>query len=111
MSKRKAPVVTRLQIGPYSFPVDYVSGLVDPIKLDESVDGLISVGLHKFTVEADMPSLSQAQTMWHEIIHAFCTMMGRKHFDEGTINALAYFLLDVIRRNPDLVKLCLIKEE
>ena len=102
--KRAPPTVTNIRLGPYDIPVRYVERLEN--RAGERLLGAINMDEKKLDIDTPLPLLTQAHCLWHEIIHSFSHLTGREHFDESTINALAHFILDVMRRNPEFVELC-----
>jgi hypothetical protein len=56
-------------------------------------------------IEDAQASQVKVATLWHEIVHGLLFGAGQyeANGDEGLVNALAYGLVDLLRRNPDLV--------
>lgn len=57
-------------------------------------------------VRSDLSPQKQAETLWHEVLHAAYHGAGLtvgEHFEERTVNALTFTTLQVIKDNPDLL--------
>ena len=70
------------------------------------IDGQIDHGTAEITIKANMGRQIQVQTILHEIIHAIEVQTGRRHeLKEPIIDALAFGIYQVLRDNPQLVKM------
>jgi len=90
-----------VQVGPYAFAVSKVDEIV---AIDEEVDGLIRTDRLTIEIKDHLGSDYEAECLIHECLHAvwFQTRLPDKG-EEEIVKRLAPALLDLIRRNPDLV--------
>ena len=108
-------MIEKLQIGPVTYAVVVVPDLRsafndegEPIEGDEENGKLLNgqIIYHRMTIElnANLPVAFQPIVLLHEAIHGVLSHAGIEH-DEGTVQALGYGLVDLLRDNPDLVRL------
>lgn len=100
----------RVQVGPYSFTIDF-----DPITHNsveiaegEKLYGRVDFPSQTINVNPGQEKDSLADTILHEILHAVIYISGlQKRFEgnseEELITPMATTLLDTLRRNPKLV--------
>jgi hypothetical protein len=70
------------------------------------LDGQIDHGAALINIKANMDKQVQAQTLLHEILHGIEVQTGRRReLKEPMIDALAYGIYQVMRDNPQLVKM------
>lgn len=91
-----------VKIGAFNYSVEYVSDLRDS---SGKLDGRIRHGQTSIQIDADMNHQATAQTLLHEVIHAIATQIGVPNLKEEVVDALAYGVYQVIRENPQLVKM------
>jgi hypothetical protein len=106
-TKSRAPASIR--IGPIDFAVDVREDLRED---DRALDGQIRYGETTIRLHADLAHQAQVQTLLHEVVHGMLTQMGRAKMckDEELVDALAFSLYQVIRDNPDLVRMIMEKK-
>jgi hypothetical protein len=91
-----------LKIGAILYGVEFVPDLSDD---KGKIDGQISYGQAKIRISKSLNEQVQAQTLLHEIIHGIEEHSGRQELKEPVINTLAYGIYQVLRDNPELVKM------
>jgi hypothetical protein len=70
------------------------------------LDGQIDHGAALISIKANMDKQVQVQTLLHEILHSIEAQTGRRHeLKEPMIDALAYGIYQVMRDNPELVRM------
>jgi hypothetical protein len=91
-----------LKIGAFRYSVVYVKDLKrDEVKLD----GHLHHSQTRISLDADMNAQATTQTLLHETIHAIATQIGRQELREGIVDALAFGIYQVLRDNPELVRM------
>ncbi len=91
-----------LKIGALHYSVVYVKDLKrDEIKLD----GHLHHNQTRISLDAGMNHQATTQTLLHETIHAIAAQIGRQELREGIVDALAFGIYQVLRDNPELVRM------
>jgi Zn-dependent peptidase ImmA (M78 family) len=92
-----APRSFKLRVGSIDYTVAYVKDLRDP---DSGVPlfGLLMLSTGTISIEANMASQAQQQTLWHEILHAFLFQAGIRSemHNEVQIDVLAYGVMGLL---------------
>jgi hypothetical protein len=92
-----------VKVGAIHYKVSYVPDLKDD---GRPLDGQVDHGLAEISIKANLGEQIQVQTILHEVIHAIETQTGRHHeLKESMIDALAFGIYQVMRENPQLVKM------
>ena len=102
---RLSPVIETIKkrSGGIEYEVEYVPDLRDG---DARLNGWIQYDPSKISIEAKLGEQMTAQVVWHEILHGIATQAGRHNeLKENTIDALAYGIVQVLRDNPELVRM------
>lgn len=93
-------------IGPLTFrvtdaPMDHMIAVLDDM---EKTWGVIKYASGTIILDPDQTDSHKRMTLLHEVMHGCWHIGDRSHKnDEKAIRSLAAPLLDVLRRNPDLV--------
>lgn len=74
-----------------------VSSIDQPIKTVHS-SGYIDFDRQNIEINQELPDITRRVTLLHEILHA-CLYQVKREDNEELIHALAYILLDVMRKN------------
>jgi len=92
-----------VQIGPIKFTVRFV----DDLRAEDGrgLDGWIKYGQSSISIDSNVGPQRARQTLWHEVIHGIFDNAGIEQPPEGTVDALANGVMDVLMRNPALVEL------
>jgi hypothetical protein len=96
----------KIQIGPLSFSVtddkvEHNQAVVDDL---DATYGRIQYAQGKIVLDPDQNEGHRRYVLLHEVLHGCWHIGDRSHKnDEKAIRALTGPLLDVLRRNPDLV--------
>ncbi len=91
-----------LKIGAIRFKVVYVPDLHAK---DEKADGYIQHHNTRISLEASMNHQATTQTLLHEAVHAIAAQIGKQNMNENTVDALAYGVYQLMRDNPELVRM------
>ena len=95
--------IAAVKVGPVIYSVEYVKDLQDD---GRPLDGQIDHGLAAISIKENMNEQVKVQTLLHEIIHSIEAQTGRRReLKEAMIDALAFGVYQVIRENPQLVKM------
>jgi hypothetical protein len=93
-----------VKVGPFRFEVRDVPKLVNDD--DQLVDGYLDHSRTEILLDADLSNDSRLATLIHEIVHEKVEIQcGHNLRDDGLIDAIAFSWIEVMRDNPDLVKL------
>jgi hypothetical protein len=96
--------MANVKVGPFRFEVRDVPKLVNDE--DEPVDGYLDHSRTEILLDADLSNDSRLATLIHEIVHEKVEIQcGHNLRDDGLIDAIAFSWIEVMRDNPDLVKL------
>jgi hypothetical protein len=88
--------------GPIQYKVAYVKNLqLGDVKLD----GHLWHNQTRISLDAEMNEQATAQVLLHEVVHALAAQMGRQNLKEDVVDALAYGVYQVMRDNPELVRM------
>ena len=106
---RPKPFPKAVQVGPYRYTVECDQAAID--RAGQEMGGNLAGHANHAALRIDLaPDLArdyEAETLLHEVLHGvFCvTGIGRDFRDaeEPIVARMAPMLLDVLRRNPDLV--------
>jgi len=100
-------MIDYVQIGPIRYAVHLVEDLhdFDGEGKRHGLDGHIKYGPCELQIEQALNSQRAVQVLWHEILHGIMTGAGLGDHDEKVIDVLSHGLMDVLQRNPDLIKL------
>lgn len=100
-------MVQSVKIGGIYYSVEVVPELRDG---DIRLNGWIQYDLSKISLDAKMGEQMAFQTLWHEILHGIATQAGRNsELKEPMIEALAHGIVQVLKDNPDVVKMSIQK--
>lgn len=91
-----------LKIGAIRYSVAYVKDLK---RDDQKLDGHLHHNQTRISLDADMNHQAMTQTLLHETVHAIATQIGRQSLNEGVVDALAFGIYQVLRDNPELVRM------
>lgn len=96
-------MIASLKIGPITFAVSEVEGLVVGGK---TVWGDANMGDSTITVEESLAPGPKCATLLHEVVHVALDYAGYREIaqNEGVVNSLAHSLLQVLRDNPEFVE-------
>lgn len=93
-----------IKIGPFAFTVRYVPKLVNDD--DKPVDGYLDHCRTEILLDADLSDDARLSTLVHEIVHEKVEIQcGHDLRDDGLIDAIAFSWIEVLRDNPELVRL------
>jgi hypothetical protein len=95
--------IDSIQIGPIKFTVQFVDNL--HAEDGRGIDGWIRYAQSTISVDSSVGPQRARQTIWHEVIHGIFDSAGIEQPPEGTVDALANGVMDVLMRNPALVEL------
>ena len=95
--------IDSIQIGPIIYKVQFVDNL--HAEDGRGIDGWIRYGQSTISVDSSVGPQRARQTIWHEVIHGLFDNAGIAQPPEGTVEALANGVMDVLMRNPALVDL------
>lgn len=101
-----AEIPSSVQVGPYRFAVtqDQVAYERKAVADHAATWGYIEYGRLRIILNPDQAEDHMRVTLLHEILHAVEDVTDQRHHrTEEIIRQLAAPLLDVLRRNPDLV--------
>lgn len=109
VAREAPPMIDHVQIGPIRYAVHLVEDLhdFDSDGKRQGLDGHIKYGSCEVQIEQILNPQRALQVLWHEVLHGIMTGAGLGGHDEKTIEVLSHGLVDVLQRNPDLVKLTL----
>jgi hypothetical protein len=94
--------VDKVKVGAIQYSVAYIPDLKDD---RGKLDGRIRHSTTEIQLESGMNHQATAQTLLHEIVHAVATQIGHQDMKEGMVDALAYGIYQVMRDNPQLVRM------
>jgi hypothetical protein len=95
-----------VQIGPYRFAVTDDQAAYDRKAVDDQTAcwGFIEYGRLRIIISPEQAEDHKRAALLHEVLHGVEDISDQRHeHDELIIRQLAATLLDVLRRNPDLV--------
>jgi hypothetical protein len=93
-----------VKIGGIDYSIERVRDLRD--EDGKKLDGRITYNATHIKIDSDTSDQAFVQILWHEILHGIETQAGRcGEVKEPTIDALAFGIIQVMRDNPQLVKL------
>jgi Zn-dependent peptidase ImmA (M78 family) len=90
-----------VKIGPIKYQIVEEPGLCNRDH-DIILDGVISYSESKISIEANLLPQAKRHTLWHEVTHAILMQAGIVEHDERLVTALAYGIMDVLQKNPEL---------
>jgi hypothetical protein len=103
-------IPTHVDIGPHRFTIDS-SPETGHLLHDENSNGDSRPDRLLVRIDPDRPHTKVAETLLHELIHCVWSTtplrMGEDEHEEEVVSALTPWLLEMLRRNPDLVA-CLV---
>jgi hypothetical protein len=91
-----------VKIGAVFYGVEYVQDLQDH---GCPLDGQIEYNQANIKIKANMDEQIQVQALLHEVIHGINAQAAIPAMKETTIDALAYGIYQVMRDNPELVRM------
>jgi hypothetical protein len=91
-----------VKVGAIHYKVSYVPDLKDD---KGKLDGRIRHSQTEIHIDAGMNHQATTQTLLHEVVHAVVTQLGKQGAPEGLVDSLAYSIYQVMRDNPQLVKM------
>ena len=94
--------IAEIKIGPIYYAVEYVE---DFRRNGEKLDGRLQHGRTTITIEAALNHQAATQTILHEVVHAIAAQIGVPNMKEEVVDALAFGVYQVVRENPQLVKM------
>ena len=96
-----------LKIGPMRYDVTEKQDLhtVDEQGVKRFLHGHIVYDALEIRVNADQAAERKIVTLWHEAIHGLCANAGIDDEDEQVVIALGFGLVQLVRDNPELVRL------
>jgi hypothetical protein len=98
-------MINTVKIGPLEYSVIEVEDLHITNGEEQKVRLMGNIDYDKCVISL-LPNLASAHgavTLIHEVIHAI-TLQSRQDISEDLIDVLSHGLVDVLRRNPDLVE-------
>jgi hypothetical protein len=93
----------RVKIGPLSFRIQYSNSPKND--KGEDVDGNLLHNIGIIQIDALMSEDAKLQTILHEIVHEKLEIQCGHDLKEGLVDAIAFSWLEVMRDNPELVKM------
>jgi hypothetical protein len=96
--------IASVKVGGFQYKIVYIQNLRDD---DGKLDGRIHHGKTIIQVEDDLSPQAMPQTILHEVVHAIHVQIGRteQNKDESYVDALAHSIYQVMRDNPELVRM------
>ena len=98
-----AKKIDRVKIGAIQYKVEYVKELKSPD--GRLLDGHLHHNQTRISLDVDMNPQATTQVLLHEVVHALAAQMGRQNLKEDIVDALAFGFYQVMRDNPELVKM------
>jgi hypothetical protein len=96
--------MANIKIGAFRFEVRDVPKLADDD--DRLVDGYLDHSRTEILLDADLSNDARLATLVHEIVHEKVEIQcGHNLRDEGLIDAIAFSWIEVMRDNPELVRM------
>lgn len=93
-----------VKIGAIDYTVETVENLQD--EEGKKLDGRITYNMTTIRVDSETSPQAFVQILLHEILHGIETQSGRNgEIEEPTIDALAFGIYQVMRDNPELVRM------
>jgi hypothetical protein len=100
--------MAKIKIGPLYYRVQEVKDLFDgPRKLD----GRISYSLTTIQIDSTLGFQARNHTLLHEIVHGVAGQLGFPDLEEELVDRIAFAAYQVIRDNPEFVRLLIRKEK
>jgi hypothetical protein len=90
-----------LRIGPFTFKVEFGKPVGDE---GRSIDGRLWHSHSTIVINSDLHEQPRKQTLLHEIVHEIAIQAGQE-ITEGMVDAIAFGWYQVMRDNPDLVRM------
>ena len=97
----KPLAVSSLKIGAFTYTVILAHDLK---RGDEKMDGHLEHSKSSITLDDDMDKQATTQTLLHEVVHEIAIQSGQD-LSEGQVDAIAYGWIQVMRDNPELVRM------
>lgn len=97
----------RIKIGLRNYKVTFLDHAI----LDDGsvYTGQIRYSAEEILVSKDQTPLGVRQTLTHEVVHAILRNIGQSEVGEEIVDGVANGVLEVLRRNPDMVQFLLEK--
>ncbi len=98
-----------VQIGPISYAVNMTQEAIGKARKEcgeTEMMGGIKYSQQDIVIDPDIAPDQKADTLLHEVLHGIVSNCGLKDKplgEEDCLGALSFALLDVLRRNPELV--------
>ena len=93
---------TTLKIGAFTFSVTYLPNLTSDD--NKKIDGHLWHSKAIIEIDKDLERQPKTQTLLHEIVHEIAIQAGQD-LTEGQVDALAFGWYQVMRDNPELVRM------
>ena len=93
----------QIRIGSLAFSIRSVPRLANDN--DERVDGYLDHSKGLILLDDDLGEDARLATLLHEIVHEKVEIQCGHVLSEGLIDAIAFGWLEVMRENPDLVRM------
>jgi len=91
-----------IKVGAIRYAVKTLTSLADH---ERKLDGRVRHASTQINLDADLNDQATVQTMLHEIVHIVAIQLGHPALEEDIVDAVAYAAYQVLRDNPDLVKI------
>jgi hypothetical protein len=99
---------TTIKIGAIYYEVVAVEKLLD--EKHSKLDGSVRHARTQISLEVDMNHQATVQTLLHEIVHIVATQLGKQELEEPLVDSIAYAAYQVLRDNPEFVRLVMKKD-
>src|SRR5918996_1281449 len=96
--------IQSVKVGAIYYDIVLVEKLLDADH-NKTLDGRVQHDKTQITLDADLNHQATVQTTLHEIVHIVATQMGKQEIDEELVDAIAYAAYQVLRDNPELVRM------
>lgn len=102
--------VSSVQIGPFRYRVVYDQAELDRISHTQKIAhlmGWVDPSSQQIFIRPGMAAGAEADTLLHEILHVICEsarVFASATVEEAAVSRITPGLLDVLRRNPNLLK-------
>lgn len=108
-----APLPDRVVIGPLVFSVteDEIERLHADVADGDTTFGRIQYGKGRIILDAEQSAAHKRMALLHECLHGCWHLTDFEHKDdEDPIRRITGLLLDMLRRNPDLIAYLLVED-
>jgi predicted Zn-dependent protease len=93
-----------IKVGAIRYELKAAPSLADS---DLKLDGRVRHHITEINIDADLNHQAAVQTILHELVHIVAIQLGHSALEEDAVDAIAYAAYQVLRDNPDLVKIIL----